>query len=234
MKLRTWYDAHRTVALVAAGFLALWIGSGVVLFLPSVDARPAAEGRAASPPAFETLGVSPREAIAAIPGAVDSADGVRHVGMGTLGARRIYRIVTVDRRVHLVDAATRELLEVDGAFAAELARFAYPGGEVAGVEKLTSNELGYPYGPLPVYRVVFDDSRGTLAYVAERDGRITWSTRLSRLRAGVTSLHDFGLLTLLPGHRFVRPALMLIGSLAAALVLATGATLQIRRWRRSR
>lgn len=236
MNVPGWHRVHRWLSLGAVGFLILWAGSGVVMLFPPPDASPPSGGATPPVPSYEHLDVSPAEAVSAVDADSRTPPArVSTVRLRVIGGDVVYRVVTADESVHLVDAGTGRLVEVNRSMALELARSAYPGGSVTRVERLDRHELSYPYGPLPAYRIVFDDGDGTWAYVSKTSGRVAWSNHLTRIRAGVASLHDFSVIaSLIRGGRYLQVGLMLFGTLATVLVVSTGLYLQFRHWKSAR
>lgn len=234
MKLPGWFAWHRWAGATAAAFLFVWLVSGVVLVLPPTEAAPPSARSRTPLPAAE-MTVSPSEALmTARQGIGTAAPELRSVEFHEVGGRPVYRIVFRDGSLRLVDARTAETIEVGRELAVRIATGAYPGAPVDRVQRLESHGPTYLYGPLPAYRVVFDDGAGTWAHVAERDGGLSWTNRTRRIRAVIVAFHEFSFLPPFPGGAELRWLLLVVGVGASATVLASGAYLFVTWWIRGR
>ena len=92
-------------------------------------------------------------------------------------------------------------------------------------------ELTYPWGPLPVYRVVVAEDPSTLYYFSVRDGTVSRSDRESRIRNAVASLHTLDPIKLLIEREAFRKGLLIVASLIGIAAVCTGYALALKRWR---
>lgn len=220
---------HKWIAVPLGAVLLVWTLSGVVMILPhpTPDLAPPA-----GPPDFTRARISPAAAIEAVAATGADVSRVRSVSLHRIRDAIVYRIQTSGGS-HLIDAATGEPFTIDAALAEQIARERLPGAHpVKRVEHVTEYDAAYFFGPLPTYRVVFDDGRGTYLYVSPLDGSVQPSNRFTRLRTMVTSLHDFSPVARLLGHRIYATGLLLLASAITLALIWTGYVLAVpRSWR---
>jgi hypothetical protein len=218
---------HRWLALASSTFLAIWLGSGLVLLAPSPDRE------IAPPPRPLDLGeirVAADRAVAAVAADPGRAPAVRTVTLRRLADLVVYEIVTTAGETRLVDARSGEGLEISAEVAARIARAAAPAGSrVLAVERVARHSVAYPWGPVPVYRVVLDTDAGVRYDVAERDGRVTRATRLGWLRNAIVSLHTFDPVKLASREPWLRKGLLLLALVLVLAALGTGLRLALSR-----
>ena len=116
--------------------------------------------------------------------------------------------------------------------AEQIARDDFPSrARVLQIERADRHSFDYPWGPLPAYRIVFDDAQATVFYVSTSDGTVQRSDRSSRIRRAITSLHTFEPLKLITKRDAVRRGLLVLLSVVGVGVAGTGYYLALPRRR---
>ncbi len=203
---------HRWLAYGFGAVVALWVVTGVVMIFP-----PPATTRAAPPPGLDPAAAlrPPSEAARALPATGDAR--VRSVELRDLGGRLVYRFGMQSGEHVFVDAATAQRVDFTESLALTLARGVMIDTAMAQpVRRITTHDAHYRFGSLPAYRIQLRDAQRTLIHVAA-DGSISATSKRSRLRAIMGSLHEFQL----PGNRIPnRPRkLLILGASALTIIL---------------
>lgn len=234
MKNRTWYRIHKWFAITVGVFFLVWTISGIVMILPA---------RLFGPTQFEfpiTVGLreartSPAQAIEVIEQRVGEPVNVVDLNVRQVQDRPVYEIVTLEHGTYLVDIDQGQVLEITAQLAEAIARDkASVQGEVQSIEKLTAHDLYYPFGNLPVYRVVFEGDGSNMYYISAVNGEFSRSNTLTRLRAAISSLHTFEPLTLLVQQNSVRKGLLGLTALVGVMTALTGYLLALLPYLRRR
>jgi hypothetical protein len=206
--------AHKWTSFVVGAVFLAWVVSGLVMILPPPEgARPPA----AAPSALHEVTVSPARAIEVALGAASAE--LESVSLRSLGSRWVFAVKPRGKPARFVDGASGERVEIDAALARSLAAEAGVVAETA--SELKSHDLEYPFGPLPTWRVVDPLDSSRMVYVSRADGQVGVSTRTTRLRAAITSLHAFQPLDALFGRGAGHVGLWILG-LASLFTIATG------------
>jgi uncharacterized iron-regulated membrane protein len=156
------------------------------------------------------------------------------VGLRQILDRPAYQIQTSGNQSYLVDTVTAEPFQITEALARDIALDAYTaGGTLVASELLTANRIDYPYGPVPVYRFVFDDAYNTYIHVSPASGEILATTTGSRIRAVLGSMHTFdGLRIVIKNHTIIT-ALLWVAAIFTGLAALIGYYLALPRRRQS-
>ncbi len=239
MSKRTIYKVHKWFALTVALFFLAWLMSGILMAVPqswlkalvqtgsakgSAQAEEIASRPAIPPQAdFRDIRISVPQAISALEVKIGREVQVTGIKLARLGTRLAYEITLEDDSRHLVDAGNGAHITVSQAMAEKIASAAAPNaGEIISTALLSRRDYHY-WGPLPVYKIVFNDSPGTVVYVSAATGKIEVATsRLSRLHHWVTSFHTFEPLRLISENDSVRVALLLLFAVVGIATVCTG------------
>jgi hypothetical protein len=208
------------VAITVGGFILVWFVSGIVMMLPG-----SSPGYPEPPPAvnFTTITVSPGDAIRALPGSMGTPADVRDVKLGRLLDKVVYEVRVNGGTVYLIDAKEGVPFTITQDVAERIARQGMrPGVPIRRIDHVTKHGVDYPWGPLPIYKVLFDDERATAAYVEASNGSVRFSDRPSRIRNAIASLHEFMPLMLIIDSEKVRKGLLILLSLVGVSVALSG------------
>jgi uncharacterized iron-regulated membrane protein len=227
---RTIYKLHKWIAVTVGAFILLWLISGIVMVLPKRFPPPSRQ--APAPLDLREITISPAEAVVTLSKVLGSSPEVGQMTLRRLGNSVVYEISAKPGGSHFVDARSGEIFTITPDVAEQIAQGdLHSQARALQIEIINQHALTYPWGPLPAYRVVFDDDRATISYVSTRDGRVWHTDRRSRIRVAMSSLHDFSAFRLIIGRNAVRTGLLLLLSLVGIAVVVTGYYLALpRRW----
>ncbi len=233
MSRRNLYKLHKWFALTVGVFLVTWLVSGIVMVLPELFETPTAP----PPPAFldmQEVRVTPREAVARLQQDLGETPRVLQMVLKRIVQTPVYQIAVVQRGSYLIDARSGQPFVITAETAVPIAR-AHAGTQAPVVENdyLTRRTFAYPWGPLPVYRIVFADHPKASYYVFTRNGTVQRSDPWSQFQNVIASLHTFHPLDLVTGWDGVRKGVLVVLGVIGIGAAATGYYLAIPR-RRSR
>jgi len=192
LKIKTWYKVHKWISIVTGLVVVMWLVTGIVLTSP--DPFPQVLPHYAGTPTvpdFRTVAMSPAEAVAHLTDSLGRPPAVSAVKLEQVwDLALVYQITLTDGQVFMIDTATGNLFEMTPDMAAQIAKADYPaGGPVSRVERLEQHDLGYMDGPLPVYRVVFDERKATYSHIAVYTGELQRSNIMHRTILIISGLH---------------------------------------------
>ncbi len=192
LKIKTWYKVHKWISIVTGLVIAMWLVTGIVLTSP--DPFPQVLPHYAGSPAmpdFRTVEMSPAEAVGRLAGILGQTPSVSAVKLTQVwDLALVYHITLTDGQIYLIDAATGNQFEMTPDMAAAIAKADYATGSlVARVERLEQHDLGYMDGPLPAYRVVFDERKATYTHIAVYSGELQRTNIMHRAILIISGLH---------------------------------------------
>jgi uncharacterized iron-regulated membrane protein len=226
------YKIHKWLAVSVGGLFLAWLISGIVMILPRLS--PESKG----PPISDVIdmkkvSVSVQEAVAKLTTQLGEVPQVREVSLKRIADKDVYEVLTASHGQHLIDARSAEPFSITAQGAEAIAkRQVAPGAGVFQIELLSRREFTYREGPLPAYRIVFEQDPSVLYYVSARDGTVSRSDRESRIRNAIASLHTLDPMRLLIEREAVRKGLLLLSSLIGIAAVGTGFYLAFPRQRR--
>ncbi|MBI3661802.1 MAG: PepSY domain-containing protein [Acidobacteria bacterium] len=233
------YKTHKWLAAGVGLLTLLWFASGIVMVLPkNMLGGPAAD------PAGNSAGPDYKGIVMTIPQAITAAEAAAGGNMVTTSVdlRRIegrlyYQISTAKSGTHLIDAQSGARLEITEEYAKQMAaRLAGGRGPAQESGLVRRYGIEYPYGPLPAYRVAFDDPAATIVYVSPNTGEMLSSDRKGRIRAFIMGTHTFEFLKPLLAKRGTRIALI-FSSFVGLVMTVFGSWIlwiQFQNWRARR
>jgi hypothetical protein len=173
---------HRWVALVIGIQLLFWVVSGLFMAIVPIERVRGEHLKAPAAPAIDPHSLAPAigTALAALP-----PGRLERIEIRRMLDRPVLLLMT-EQGPQLFDAGTGARLSPIGAETARAlaARAARRVGEATAVIAITANSPEYR-GPLPAWRIDFNDSESTRLFVAASEGRV-----ISR-RTGLWRLYDF-------------------------------------------
>ena len=234
---RGWMKWHHLGGLIGGLFLVTWIASGWLSMNPFklfartqiTDAQRTAYARRGSPP---TLGVT-SDAVAAALGT-----GASELSFAWVGGTPVVLARTKTAMTPLA-AVTGSPAGFDQAQLVKAAQAAYPDSRIAGVDRLTEEDV-YWYShhrkrPLPVLRVRFEDANSTWLYIDPASGEIAGMSDSSgrTYRWLFNFLHDYDLPVLLRNQP-ARDILVWVLSIAGLIISVSGVVVGWRTLARGR
>jgi hypothetical protein len=222
MKVKTWHQIHKYLAIFAGLFLLAWTVSGIVMMLPVEWFEPTAM---TTPERIDYSGamISPAVAVERLEEKLGAPVEVITLELKTIQGRPIYDIIAANVGSKLIDATTGAPFQVTQKVAEQIAREAIASqAEIQSTVRIKEHNISYPFGPLPVFRIAFSDRPGMYYYVTTQDGVISQSNWLTRVRSAVVSLHTFEPVQLLTDKTGVRQGLLVVTAAVGVLVALTG------------
>ncbi len=184
------YRWHKWIGVIAGTPLLIWLVSGIVLTLPNWSDTTV--GNPAQPIDPTSVSVTPAHALSAAAQDTGQPFEAKYIKLLQTVAGPVYEIAPLRGRAHLIDAATGQTVTMDAGMAELIIRHATGRPDVpAQVRKATKHTLAYPFGPLPTYRLAFDDDPSTYYFTHSPIHRIRRSDRLGRANFLIGSFHTF-------------------------------------------
>jgi hypothetical protein len=199
------------------------------MILPRLSAEP--EG----PPISDTIdikkvSVSAKEVLANLETVVGDLSQVKAVTLKKIAESEVYEIITAGRGPLLIDSESGKLFSITAQRAEAIAmRHMASSPRELKVELLSRHEFTYPWGPLPVYRVVVAEDPSTTYYVSARDGTVSRSDRESRIRNAIASLHTLDPVKLLIEREVFRKGMLILAGMVGIAAVCTGLALAVKR-----
>jgi hypothetical protein len=225
---------HEWIGFTIGGIFVIWFVSGVAMLFPQGN-RAAYEGPY-GPIDFTAAVVTPEEAVRIAGGVAEAQPlpGVRSIQFGRIEDRLVYKLAVEGEDLRLVDARTGEIVTITEETAIRLARIEFASdAEIVDVRLTEDRDPWYQYGPLPAWRIAFDDSRRSISYVAAHDGSVRRSDRITRLKSAIVGTHTFDTLGVV-GLLGVKVPLLILASIIGLLSVVTGYYLSVTMFARKR
>jgi uncharacterized iron-regulated membrane protein len=219
---KTWHFIHKWIAITVGVFILVWTVSGILMILPDrwFGLMPLQSTGGLE---YSSVTVSPAEAIQNLSENEGKSLDVTWVTLSGIDGMPVYQILLKDGSSHLINATSGQVIKITSQFAERIIRDQIPTeGKPTKIEYLENHDLLYPYGSLPVYRITVDGYRSSLFYVSPRNGVISQSNELTRIRALISSLHTFEPVRFLSQIDGVRKGLLLLFSLVGIAAALTG------------
>lgn len=212
---------HRYFALVLGLGLLAWIVSGIMMMLPEPTPDALSKPKAHKHD-FSTVTLSPADVTRRLQ-ELHGADGeIRRIELRPLRDKLVFEVRARGQNAVLLDAHTAELIEVTPELATALARENLKGDlGPPQIERLDQHDATYPWGALPVYKLSYEDGRGTIAYVALADANVRVTDRSKQTWHFLLGFHNFNPLSLVFGED-IRYLTMLLAAILSLVILATG------------
>jgi uncharacterized iron-regulated membrane protein len=228
---RTIYKLHKWIAVAVGVFFLVWLTSGIVMILPPLFPGPPREQKSAALD-FREITVSPAQAVANLAKALGSYPRVSRVTLRPIGKVLAYEVSVQSGNSHLIDARSGQVFTITPEIAEQIARGNLPSqGRVLQIERINRHSYAYQWGPIPAYRIVFDNDQSTSYYVSTHDGTVRRSDRWNRVRGVMESLHTFRPLKLITKREAVRKGMLILLSVVGIGAALTGYYLSLpRRW----
>lgn len=231
MRGRTAHKLHKWIAVVAGAFFLMWLLSGIVMVLP----RPWSvriQRRAPEPIEVHERILSPSEVVTRIARDQGTEPTIESLTLRRAADTVVYEVKTREN-TFLVDAHTAERFTITAEVAKRIVQYHYPAqSSVFETSYLDRHTAAYPWGPLPVYRVMYGEEPTTHYYVSAGDGVVTRSDRWNRFQGVFGALHSFEPLRLITSRDAIRRWLLVLAGLGGIGVALSGYYLAVPRRRR--
>jgi hypothetical protein len=166
--------------------------SGLLMIMPP-DWFGAAPHWPRNPPAdYHQAVLSPSDAVARLTTDTGSPVEIKQIKLRQINEHLLYSIVHGENSKQLIDAATGEYFNFTPELAESMIRNEFSiETPLTEIEQLTEHSSVYPWGSLPAYRMTFDDSSSESYFLVQDDLKLYRSSTVTRVRAAITSLHEF-------------------------------------------
>ena len=232
MSSQRMYKIHKWLAVSVGAFFLAWMISGIVMILP----RPLLESKG---PAMSNVidirkvSVSAQEAVAKLTTKLGEMPQVKEMTLKRIADTDVYEIHTASHGSHLIDAQSGEPFSITAQRAEGIAKGQMvPGARILQIELLSQHTFDYSWGPLPAYRIVFEQDPSIVYFVSAHDGTVQRSDRESRIRSAIESLHTLDPVKLFSEREAVRKGLLFLLSLIGIAAVGIGFYLALPRQRR--
>lgn len=237
-----WVEAtHRWLGAIVVVPTLAWFISGLVLFLPpdwqtstpALMEWDAERASAAEPVSWRDASITPAAAVAALEAQLGSPVDVERIDLRRLPGRVVFDILIANDRHHLVDARSADVFVVDAHLAT---RIVQPALGPLPVPAPTRDDVPTPgyRGSGPYFRFDLADGHGTLVFVEEATGAVSFRDQRTLLVRLASATHTFDVLELVGFvPRATRVSLWVAGVLGIGMTL-TGAWIlvkRVNRWR---
>ena len=225
---------HEWIGFAIGAIFVIWLISGIVMMFP-VGNRAAYEGPY-GPVDFTAAVVTPEDAVRTASGAAESdpLPGALGIHFGRIEDRLVYKVRIEGQPLRMVDARSGEIVTITEGRAERmaLAEFATD-ANIVDLRFTEDRDPWYRFGPMPVWRIEFDDAKRSVSYVAITDGSIRRSDRITRLKGAIAGTHTFETLGAV-GLLGVQVPLLILASIIGLLSVVTGYYLSVTMFARKR
>ena len=224
------YKTHRWLALVAGGFFIVWILSGILTMfqLPLEDSGQGKD----LPLDFRAATMSPSEAIQLVEKISGKPVETRDVHLDEVLGKVVYQVSINDGPSRLIDAQTGKEILIDKPIAEEIAKSRLPSHmEILHTEYLETHTPEYSNGPLPVYKISFNDTWKTFSIVEKSSGKEHHNNLWGRGKGKIVGLHFFSPIEQVTGSPRLRKAFVILIGLLGIGAACTGFYLALKRRR---
>jgi hypothetical protein len=136
--------------------------------------------------------ISPSEAIQIVEKISGKTVEVRKVHLDEILGKVVYRVYINHGPSHLIDAQTGKEIIIDKQMGEEIAKSRLPNHmEILHTEYLETHTSEYSNGPLPVYKISFNDTWNTLSIVEKSSGKERHNNLWGRGKGKIVGLHFF-------------------------------------------
>jgi len=223
------YRIHKWFAVIVGGFVLVWLISGIVMILPRLGPAPAQSQLSID---FGEIAISPAQAVTALAEALGKPLEVNRLSLRRIQNVIVYEVSIRNGPSRLINAISGQVFTVTPDLAEQLVRETFPTqARVFQIEQVTRHSYSYQWGPLPAYRIVFNDDGANLYHVSINDGTIQRSDRLTRLRWAIQSLHTFEPVKLIIQRDEFRKGLLVLLGMVGIGAVVTGYCLVLTRSR---
>lgn len=225
---------HRWIFIFMGVFMLAWLVSGILMILPQQWSGSVTRYDQTDVD-YSMAGISPAQAgtLAAMQNESETG-AVKSVSLRNTDGHILYQVAFENGAKTLIDAHSGEVFVFTAGLAEEFARRNF-GIEAPALEKtlLKRHDATYPFGPLPVYRVRFENEP-EIAYFVYENNKVYRSSPLSRFRSAIVSLHEFGPIEYFTGSNALRYNLLTVTGVISLVGAIIGMLLILPRRKQGR
>lgn len=234
MNYRRLHSLHRWIFIFVGIFMVTWLLSGIFMAMPRDWFGPTAHYQ--NPPAsFRGAVISPAAAIDHLERHTGQHANITNVRLRRIDGDVLYAIRLKNGDEQLINAATGQYFQFTPELATSIIRKSFKvTTPLAEIRKLDSHDRDYPWGNLPAYRLSFEDEGSATYMLAEKDLNMFRSSAMTRVRAAITSLHEFEPVKLISDNKWARKGLLIFIGIIGLAGAVIGVYLTLPRKRTSR
>ncbi len=224
------YKTHRWLAVFVGGFFIVWVVSGILTMfrLPPEDSG---QGEKITLD-FRTATLSPNEAIETVEKILGKPVDAKEVHLHQILGNVVYQVFIKDAPSHLIDAQTGKAIIIGKQMAEEIAKSKLPSHmKILNTEYLETHTSEYSNGPLPAYRISFDDSWNTVSIVEASKGTEHHNNVWGRGKGKIVGLHFFSPIEQVTGSQRLRKVFVILIGILGIGAACTGFYLAFNRRR---
>jgi len=224
------YKSHKWFAVVAGGFFIVWILSGILTMfqLPLEDSGQGKD----LPLDFRMATISPSKAIQIVEKISGKTVEVSEVHLDEILGKVVYRVYINHGPSHLIDAQMGKEIIIDKQMGEEIAKSRLPNHmEILHTEYLETHTSEYSNGPLPVYKISFNDTWNTLSIVEKSSGKERHNNLWGRGKGKIVGLHFFSPIEQVTGSQRLRKVFVILVGILGIGAACTGFYLAFNRRR---
>lgn len=238
-KVRTWYKVHKWVSIFTGLALLMWLVTSITMTWEQVIIHESTMEE--SQLDFRSLQIAPADAVSLLEAQLGHTIAVRSLVMRQILGTIAYEIGTEDNESYLIHAVSGKQFAITPERAEQIARAEFlTTAQVTHIERLDFNSIDYPFGPVPVYRVVFDDWQATYSHVSiaphtrwgAGTGDVYRTDRWGRIRELLGALHTFDVLRVVTDKGRLITLLLWVAALLTLFAALVGYYLALPRRRR--
>lgn len=225
---------HRWVFILVGIFMLSQLASGLLMALPADLFGVKVRWPGNTQVDYRQAVLSPAEAIARLDLDSTPAAAIKRVQLRQIDDQLFYSIVLADNSEQLIAATTGRQFSFTPELAESMIRSRFGiEAPLAEIEHLTEHSSLYPWGSLPAYRLAFEDSSWKNYFLVQNDLKMFVSTPVTRVRAAITSLHEFEPIKLVTHDERVRKGLLIVVFGTALAGAVTGMLMLLPRRRKT-
>ena len=200
---------HRWIFIVVGIFMVTQLLSGLLMIMPPEWFGAGNYWHQNPPIDYHRAVLSPSDAVARLTTDTSSPVEIKQIKLRQINEHLLYSITDGDNGEHLIDAATSEYFNFTPDLAESMVRNQFNiKAPLTEIELLTRHSSVYPFGGLPAYRMTFDDGSSGSYFLVQGELKLYRSSPITRVRAAITSLHEFVPLELITHDSRVRKGLL--------------------------
>ena len=202
LKLKTWYKLHKWLSIFTGLAIIMWLSTGIVItapgLIPDVYKPSYPEGAITYSLNYEAITLSPADAIKALEAELGQQVIVKTVNLIQVKRTPAYQIILQDRASHLINAESAKIFTITLELAQDLSRDIVKDSiPILDTALLETHDFSYITGPIPAYRIIFDDPQDTYVHISYDTGQAIWNTRSERRNYLFEALHTFEIFSVL-------------------------------------
>ena len=215
------YIYHRWLAVISGGFFVVWVLTGILMLIPLPQPNSGTNRKEA--PDFRTAIVPPSIAIKALEEKLGKVIEVKDIHLDQILGKFVYRVFVNDALSYLIDAQTGKVVIIDKPMAEKIALSKLPSPmEIRKTEYIETHTSDYPWGPLPAYKISFNDTWKTISIVEAYGGKERHKDLLLKIKQAIEGFHFFNPIEQVTGSPWLRKGILMFVGILGIGAACTG------------